>query len=404
MKKILLIMLLLTALTSMLLAEDVKLQEISLDEFLTDYLTDFAIIKRIQLEGIGRDFAVAKDTVEIVAINEIAGQLKVSFFDDKGSEKWNKWFPNYYVANCMISDNGQTIVLHLGENMYVTNIIISREGQQYNEIRRKDKWLIPSPDGNYLYWRYGEIAGRISKTIQMYNRFGEEINFSGFHINSKAAIRFITNDQILICHTRDDTKNDQDSMYISVYNILGNSLEQIWEKRIKKNSDLFYEFDWKKSTICDEHIAIYASSTFSELYVFDFSGNIVFQTEKVYRSIRFISENTLIALAPNLNSNGIDIINITNRNVKSYVFSSKSENGDWNVFDDVLKKDDLIFLDIIRVPYSKDRYRTIIWNPDKEKSKMDNQYVQSSVENRNMSYLFKYDSNPEIIILEGEIK
>lgn len=403
MKKILLIMVFLIALISMLLAEDMQLQEISLDEFLTEYMPDYKIIKQIQLEGIGRDFAVAKETGEIVAINEIAGQLKVSLFDYKGSEKWSKWFPNYYVAECVISENGQTIVLHLGEDMYVNNIIISNDGQQLYETRRKDKWLIPSPEGNYLYWRFGDFCSFVPKTLQLYDNYGKEITFSGF--SSKAnilAIRFITNEKILICYD-DETKNNQ-NMYIEMYSIFGNSLNRNWGNMISKNHNVLFNFDWKKSAVSEKYIAIYGTCSSSLLYVFDFNGNIVFQNEKLYRSIRFINESTLIAMTTDWKPNGIDIININNRNIESFDFPLIYKNCEWDMFDAVSMKDEKIFLDIIRVPYSRNRYRTIIWDFDEEKVKLDYQFVPLLVDNKNLSYLFKYDLNPEIIILEEEVK
>ena len=102
--------------------------------------------------------------------------------------------------------------------------------------------------------------------------------------------------------------------------------------------------------------------------------------------------------------NGIDILNINDGNIENFDFSLIDENGDWDEFDEVSKNDDTLFLDIVRVPYSKDRYRTIIWDCDKVKAKMDYQYKPSSTKNNNITYLFKYDLNPKIIILEVEIK
>jgi len=65
-KKILLI-----TIASILSSENIQLQEISLDNFLDDYLPDHKILKRVQMEGICRDFAVAEETGDIVAITEM---------------------------------------------------------------------------------------------------------------------------------------------------------------------------------------------------------------------------------------------------------------------------------------------------------------------------------------------
>src|SRR6056297_218485 len=89
-KKIVIIVLLSIALTSLLLAEEPKVEEISLDDLLTNYLPDYDIIKQIQLEGIGRDFAVAKETGEIVAVTEIGNLFKVYFLDKIGNLQWEK--------------------------------------------------------------------------------------------------------------------------------------------------------------------------------------------------------------------------------------------------------------------------------------------------------------------------
>ena len=102
--------------------------------------------------------------------------------------------------------------------------------------------------------------------------------------------------------------------------------------------------------------------------------------------------------------NGIDIININDGNIESINFSLIHENGEWDKFDAVSMIDKNIFLDLIRVPYSRNKYRTIIWNFDNEKAKMDYQFIPLSLDNKKMSYLLKYDLNPEIIMIEGDVK
>ena len=128
MNKIILI-LLLTIFVCLAVAEERELQEISLDKLMSDYLPEYKIEQQIQLEGEGRDFAVAKESGEIVAVTEIGSNYKVYYFNKESNLKWEKeFFGKGYEINCLISDNGTAIVITSYISEFTTNTVLDNLG------------------------------------------------------------------------------------------------------------------------------------------------------------------------------------------------------------------------------------------------------------------------------------
>ena len=138
MKKIILIscIILLSSISLLFALEEFSTEPISLDEFIDEYLPDYTLQKRIPLEGIGRAYAVAKDSGDIVAITEIGDQFKVHYFDIEGNLKWTKDFDKVELygsfhkvksMDCEISDNGETICLYISPQMEFAKLLAFME-------------------------------------------------------------------------------------------------------------------------------------------------------------------------------------------------------------------------------------------------------------------------------------
>ena len=390
-------MLLLINSMSFLLAEEKELEEISLMEFKQNYLSNYSIEKKIKLKGKGRDYAVAKKTGDFIGIIESDNKLNVVFWDKDGNKKWSKIYNNYYLAKCVISNNAETIVLYLGKEMYTTNIILSKNGIEQKRIRRKDRWLHPSPNGKYLYWRIGEFASSWPDGIELRNKFGEKLNLKGNPLNEKnrVGIKFINNNTLIVGH-RDYSGNN----IISMYEIDNQNLKEIWSKRLDfRIPFLTRDFNIRKVSYNKKYIAIYARNSTSKLYIFDYNGKIVYKKNKPYASLRFIELESIIAANWDKNF-PTTLINLNEKKEDYLEFEFKR----FDNFNKISNFNDIVLFNIVRVPCSKDQYRTIIW--DKNKKSKSLKFVNEKIFKLNDDTLisFGYKKNPEINIISGSKK
>ena len=284
MKKILLMMFLLTTLASMILAEDIQLQEITLDEFLTEYLPDYKIEKQIQLEGIGRDFAVAKGTGDIIALTKNGENFILYLFDNMGNLKWERNFPKIgYETTCSISDNGGYIVVRNYILERANNIVIDKYGNILFEKKLKDINLIPTPDGQYFYEEIGMMSNR-KKGIHVYNRNGKKINISGFDFSTERNIRlFFLNDSQLISYM--DTK-------FVFFDFKRGNFTKIWQYELDKEQWLD-DFFQKGVKFTKKYIAISSISYGAKSYIFDYYGKLIYH-DNFYQSLAFLNSKEIL--------------------------------------------------------------------------------------------------------------
>ena len=397
MKKIILIMLLLIALTSILLAEDIQLQEISLDEFLTEYLPDYKIEKQIQLEGIGRDFAVAKETGEIVAVIENGDLFYLNFFDKQGNKRWSKTFEKEYYIRCAISQNGKTISLHIGsKKAHIKNIIINRDGNILFESEKTDSYLIPSPQGDYLYSRNGMFYLGPEKYIELYDLHGNNLSWDKsdkYNLTSSGSgIRFI---DIHSCMLYYSTSNGD---YISYCKIEDNKIDTIWETAIPKQMFSSAFFDNRMTAFFKNKIAFIGTN-----YVFcsDLRGNKLYESEGYFQSVDFISEDKILLM----NESCTRIVNLDNLEIANINFSLKYPNIKDNYADRFISIEEInsnYILSIDRNQTHTRRFRTFITTGSflpNHTFYLNEEFNKYTVNGFDFVVFFKYGSNPNVLVL-----
>ena len=282
MNKIILI-LLLTIFVCLAVAEERELQEISLDKLMSDYLPEYKIEQQIQLEGEGRDFAVAKESGEIVAVTEIGSNYKVYYFNKESNLKWEKeFFGKGYEINCLISDNGTAIVITSYISEFTTNTVLDNLGNILFKKKLKAIELKPSPDGKFFFEKISMLSNR-KKGIYIYDRKGKTIQLSGFDFKDEKNIRleFLNNKQII---------SYMDTKFV-FFKFDEGYLEQKWSYDLSEKQD-FDEFFQKSVVYSSEYIIIKGMIANSNSFVFDYFGNLEYK-DKSYQSASFINNKAL---------------------------------------------------------------------------------------------------------------
>ncbi len=396
MKKILLIMLLLLALVSLLLAEDMQLEEITLDELLTDYLPDYKIEKQIQLEGIGRDFAVAKETGEIVAVTKTDEKYIVKMLDLEGECKWSHSFDNiYYNISAFVSDNGTTTTLRLsrGEGSG-KNIIISENGKIMYESSNVKSDLYPSPDGNYVYENLNIMGQSRQKEIKMYNKHGERIVITGlenFRIRN-IRIRIIDNSHLIAFIEQENT----DSIIMCFCEFREGNITVLWQHEFEEGySKRFdtYNMTTKSLRVFQNKIAVNACD--SGFYIFDFDGNILHQDNELVSSFGFSQYGGFIIDK----QEKLKTFDKDNFNERIINFSLKFRTTK-DVVLSFLKFGNFYLIDIERYYFQKLRYHTL-FNENNKTILIDESFYFLSLNNSHIIIAFSYEPNSSITIISG---
>jgi DNA-binding beta-propeller fold protein YncE len=282
MKKIILTILLISA-TIMIAGAQAQIPKLSLDEFITEYLPDYRIEKQIQLDGTARDFAVAKDTGDIVVVTQLDDSFRVYFFDSIGDLIWDKEFDTIgHTLTCRISDDGSYIVVT--NYLSITkNIVLDNLGNILFEKQLNDIELVPTPDGNYFYEKVGGMSDR-EKGLFIYDLSGNEIKISGFDFSDKKNIRikFINSSRIM--------SYMQNKIILLHFD--NGFFKKIWEHELQRYhpfDDYFYS-KVKSNINC---IAVISHTPEGLSYIFDWDGKIVYQ-DNFYQSFDFINEEEII--------------------------------------------------------------------------------------------------------------
>jgi hypothetical protein len=285
MKKILIIITLLVAIVNMLLAEDMQLQEISLDEFLNNHLVDYKIEKQIQLEGIGRDFAVAENTGDVVAVTEVDNNYCVYFFDMNGILKWKREFTGKgYEINCLISYNGKAIVIVNYISGFAKNTVLDNLGNLLFEKKLKNLKLKPTPNGQYFYEEVGMVTYK-KQCSYLYNRFGNEIELTGFDFANEEDIRFLfLSDTQVISYLKNK---------LIFFEFNDGNMKRIWQYNLETYHP-FDDFFHKSIKFTNKYIAVFSHTPEGLSYIFDYDGKLIY-TDQFYQAFDFINSEQIIA-------------------------------------------------------------------------------------------------------------
>ena len=413
MKKVTLILMCIVIFSMSLIAEEnyntmkgVRIEEISLDDFIGDYLPDYTMQKRIPLEGIGRAYAVAKESGDIVAITEIGEQFKVHFFDIEGNLKWEKVFDKKYDIKCIISDNGETITIYSWNNEYGVNIILNKGGNILFEETLKSERFIPSPDGSYLYKRIGVMGNYYQPYFGLYHKDGSLVNISGFDNTNieNVRLKFVTKDLILANVETMDRKS-----FLHFFKLENTKITLLWKYQIPFGMFSDYSFDqWVKTN--KNRILIQG---YNMLYVFDFMGNLLYSEDNVfYQSLDLISQNRLILqrYGIRLKVNSTKIINLFSKAIQDRDFTfkygrnTKFSSTDYDDFKNVLSFNGLLLFSIKRFPHQKRTFYTSIININNWNEIINiNHQIDFIDYNEEQILIFeKHNENPEVVIMRGK--
>ena len=432
MKKIILIscIILLSSISLLFALEEFSTEPISLDEFIDEYLPDYTLQKRIPLEGIGRAYAVAKDSGDIVAITEIGDQFKVHYFDIEGNLKWTKDFDKVELygsfhkvksMDCEISDNGETICLYISPQMEfakptgfygIINTILSKKGNVLFTKILEGTWLIPSPDGKYLYKEASITSDYRTSEFELYKTNGTLVNIKGFDnfdnmdvVNVR--LKFVSGNHILAYIAK---RKDNDWFnYFRFLKLENENVATLCEYEVALRQD-FDEFFNVKSE--DNRIAICSGVAFSKLYVFDVAGNLLYFEDNSYQSFDFVNDNELFLQTHTAKGQYSKLINLSPKEVRKenitfryekYIKQIDNKFYDYDEFNNVLELNNLLLFSIKRYPYSKRNFYTIVldMNDWKHSKNIEHNVDYIARDNEEFFVFEKYNENPEIVIIRG---
>ena len=419
MKRFILISLIFVLLSSNLFAEPpqfIKHENISFDEFVDEYIPEYTLQKRIPLEGVGRAYAVAKDSGDIVAITEIGDEYKVHFFDIEGNLKWIKNFdkPHFDYIDCLISNNGETICIYTPPYMNIDKItiptglygqkstILSKEGDIIYTKSLEGTILIPSPDGRYLYKRTDITSDYRTSQFDLYNTDGSLVDIQGFDNMDVSDIRlkFVSENYILAYILKG--KKGNKAQYLQFFKLEDQRVTTLWEYKIDPFQELYMNFDTKVK-FNNNKIAVCGNTSSSKLYVFDFDGNLLYFEDTVYQSCDFLNENELFIQTHTALGYYSKLINISSKESRKEDITFRYGKYDFDEFDNVtIVKNSLLF-SIKRNPY-QDRtfYSSIINDNDWSYVKNLLHNIHSiSIDNKKFFIFEKYHEDPEIVIFFG---
>ena len=337
---------------SMLPAEDYQLQEITMDKVINDYLPNYKIKKQIQLEGIGRDFAVAKDTGNIVAVTKTDKKYIVKMLDLEGNCEWSHFFDNsYYNISAFVSNNGNTTTLFLSEGEgRGKNLIISNKGNVLFESPSTYNVFHPSPDGEYIYSTMNIMGGTPKKDINLYRLDGTKISLKGleeFGIQ-QSGVKFVDKNHLIIFGILD-------SKEICMYycNLNNNHLDILWKYKFKKSSLIFNYLYTRSTKISDNKIAVNVNG--SGFYIFNQQGDIIYRNKSV-NSFCFTDNNKIITD----NYNTINIIDIKTNRLEE--FKMNLSYSDKTAFLESISFNDNYLISIRRAHYSNKKHHSLVIN------------------------------------------
>jgi len=329
MKKNLLIMLLVIASVCMLLAEDMQLQEITLDEFLNDYLHNQFIVKMFNIEG------------------ECYWTLE---FDE-----------NYRSINPRISENGETITLFL--QIYEglgDNLVISNNGDVLFSVK-KSAYLIPSPDGEFIYENYSAIEGIKTKEIVMYDRNGESVEISGLEKfeRENIRIRFIDSSYLIVFISTKVSSYNKDipGIHFLFCKYNNGTIDVVWNFELEKGyQGLVFDYLTTQNVKISKRF-ITLTTPYSGSYVFDFNGKILYQENNPIPPLFCFSQqgNLMIYGKESIKIFDNNFNNISNINYSLKEIEDKEDILSFHRFDNYY------LFDLKRFQWQKQKYHTLLF-------------------------------------------
>ncbi|PID29063.1 MAG: hypothetical protein CSB55_03055 [Candidatus Cloacimonadota bacterium] len=307
-----LIIIMLTCLASIVFAEDSNLEEISLDKLLRDYLPDCKIEKKVILDGKCYDFAIAKETGDILVVTGKEDSRAVYLYDKKGNLKWEK---NYEFCNmlvkCQISDNGSASVITKYGEMN-TNVVFDENGNIMFEEMKFALYLKPSPDGQYFYF-ISYIKEGPGEGIFIYDRSGKKLTVTGYDFAKERRIKpvFLYHNKVIVYM---DSK-------IVFFDFVDGKFNLLSEYELGHNYSFNPNFQ-QMTFFNDKYIMISKYNVSSPSFLFDYNGNLI-KEYPGYKAADFINEDEIIIGAHSRDKSYIKRINLSNNKAINYNYPFK---------------------------------------------------------------------------------
>jgi len=295
--KRLVIVLMMMLFSIIVIAQEQKSVEITLEQAMEKFLPEFEIAKEIQLEGIGLDFAYAKETGDIVAVTETDEAVHLQYLLPDGSLKWKKEFRKASYSCCHISDNGKGVTFSQGEydeHYLLENYAFDSEGDLLFEKKQYDALLKTSPDGSYFFNEYQRGIIAANNLIEIFDVKGNPIkNFLMNNTVYDNEAKFLEKDIVLLYYA----KSYESGGNIALCKIENNELVILWEINSEKIT-LCYPIK-QESLVCYEKPYIcfgyypYKVVSIDNKEIFNFSDLLPYTTFPC----SFIDNQTILLLS-----------------------------------------------------------------------------------------------------------
>ncbi|MCK5051993.1 MAG: hypothetical protein KAS53_09745 [Candidatus Cloacimonetes bacterium] len=382
MKKISLCLLFVSFIILSVQASELQYSEIPFNQLMTINLSNYQIEKQIKLKGTIIDFDIAKDTGDLVVVEESTNNnYTISNFDNQGNIKWNKNKQEPF--NCEISDYGNIIIISSRTTIEIYNqngkIISSKE------MTRTD--LLPSSDGKLFYPKTGMMSGR-QKEMIIYDQqlIKHKIQSSELEDMRTIRYRFVASDRIL-------AYIDGALVIFSIKDYRIELLGKEYVDRGKSLGEFEGTFHYTKTDYSKYFTGVVAYN--DGLYVFNMDGDLVYRDETPYYETRFIDDYKLIA-SNNGVQNYMKIIDLENNQEQTFNFAFHSNSFGTAYFDTITKIKNYLFCNVNKGPSPycfvinlEDAFETIYSLPNYSFYKINNSV-----------YVIVESNTPEILVLK----
>ncbi len=273
----------------------------SIDETAKMIAPEQHLIKTLNFKGEIINYAYAKDTGNLVVIEELNHQYRMVFYDKELKLLWEKKI-NHTNGSIIvyISDNCHTLVLHkLSENdqeVYVHISTWDNQGNLLAEIKDDPTYYGVSPSGNYLFKQYIDFEGDFYSgeyllfkdfhNICIYDKHLKPINLTGFNKDDALVTCKVFSDSLVVC-LKKYKSGEGDSYHVSkkfeFYNFKNNTLSLIKTTNLKndRNYDINNFFFQENSLIqVNNYFIDRVSKT-----VYDLRGNEIMKYSAPYLAV-----------------------------------------------------------------------------------------------------------------------
>ncbi len=273
----------------------------SIDETAKMIAPEQHLIKTLNFKGEIINYAYAKDTGNLVVIEELNHQYRMVFYDKDLKILWEKKNNLINGSNDVyISDNGRTIVLHKpSENDEPGFFLISSWDNQGNllaEIKDEPTIYGVSPSGKYIYKQYIDFDGDFNSlefllfkdfyNICIYDKYLKPINLSGFNKDTALVTCKVFNDSLIVClkkYRSGEGESYQVSKKFEFYSFKNNTLSLIKTTNLKND----YNYDIN-NFFFQENSLIQVNNYFIDRVsktVYDLRGNEIMKYSAPYLAV-----------------------------------------------------------------------------------------------------------------------